>query len=719
MAASLQQLLDNPILKANPQCLGGLLEQVVANYTARSDGGSSEVLVGAPTPRQVGSSSEVPTRTLPTHNSQAPDVVPDVAMDENTKQVEKYKNYWKQFRRPEPETPVSGATHPVLQHTPPRNSPDTAPVRKLARLQSADSWPHDAQPRDSFLHDDSQQSIAPTVCVLDPEPAGSEPDKLLAMANHLVAWLRKMDDQELNTRIQKARDDPRMEKYLDPTVFGKSDDPIDELAHFEAWCALAAPGMTAEPATQTLAAAPPPAKPVEVPQHTETSQPVTAKPAEVPEASQPPAPTPVETIVDSQATQAGEPGTVLPFCPHQYNPEIWDANSLKECVSQQMKPVTTKPAEVPEASQPPAPTPAEVPQQTETSQPVTTKPAEAPEASQPPAPMRVEVPQQTETSQPVTTNPAEPGEAPEASQPPAPTPVEVPQQTETSQPVTASPAEVPEASQPPAPMRVEVPQQTETSQPVTTKPAEVPEASQPPAPTPGEAPQQSETSQPATTKPAELPEASQPPAPKPLEVPQQTAETSQPAAPTPTEVPGVSAPKSVEAMPPPQTLMPKPPKPAVPAFSMQSVQTNAGSHGAESSKTANTPTSQDVQAALNRKTTIDLASGVKPAVGFPVGEVDAQSLQEAEDEVEAMRALKNGYMRMYRSLKSKLVEINSKLFVFSLLPNTPQSWTKHDIEVNVASMHSCRMLSEALVAPQRFWQSTRRLQSWATLVIPI
>ena len=125
-------------------------------------------------------------------------------MDENTKQVEKYKNYWKQFRRPEPETPVSGATHPVLSILHHEIHQTRHQSGKLARLQSADSWPHDAQPRDSFLHDDSQQSIAPTVCVLDPEPAGSEPDKLLAMANHLVAWLRKMDDQELNTRIQKS-----------------------------------------------------------------------------------------------------------------------------------------------------------------------------------------------------------------------------------------------------------------------------------------------------------------------------------------------------------------------------------------------------------------------------------------------------------------------------------------------------------------------------------
>ena len=50
-----------------------------------------------------------------------------------------------------------------------------------------------------------------------------------------------------------------------------------------------------------------------------------------------------EAIFDSQATQAGQPGTVLPFCPHQYNSEIWDTDSLKERVSQQMQPEPLKP----------------------------------------------------------------------------------------------------------------------------------------------------------------------------------------------------------------------------------------------------------------------------------------------------------------------------------------------------------------------------------------
>ena len=90
MAASLRQLLNNPILKSNPGCLGGLLESVVQGHY-REDGKVASTMNGASGVKP----DDAPIYVRPA----APEPV-ELGSGETPSKTEEYTQFWKKFEVP-------------------------------------------------------------------------------------------------------------------------------------------------------------------------------------------------------------------------------------------------------------------------------------------------------------------------------------------------------------------------------------------------------------------------------------------------------------------------------------------------------------------------------------------------------------------------------------------------------------------------------------------
>lgn len=124
VAASLRQLLDNPILKSNPGCLGGLLESVAQGHFPNGASGSVASQDGSVAPLKPG---DAPMYVRP---AAAEPVEPGPV--ETPGKVDEYKQFWKKF-----EVPRSGVATPctdlvVWKEPIPAASDEAQPVKVVA-----------------------------------------------------------------------------------------------------------------------------------------------------------------------------------------------------------------------------------------------------------------------------------------------------------------------------------------------------------------------------------------------------------------------------------------------------------------------------------------------------------------------------------------------------------------------------------------------------------
>ena len=235
---AMQQLVQNPVLLSNPECLGRLLESLVTKSAERLSGPDRLALLDGAALGLEPSATQRPSEGGP--GSGADERGPEAA--EEDKKKEAYKQYWSKFKRtthPSTLTISSSSTQlyeaePALNPKDPANLPDnqlgdptlyTPSVAPTDRAQSSASL-------DPAEETQVAPSSLPAVFTESLIPVSVKPDAAVDEASKRLDEVFELPDSVLQGRLQAAKEHPLLQEFVETECATNAEEAKAMMAQF-------------------------------------------------------------------------------------------------------------------------------------------------------------------------------------------------------------------------------------------------------------------------------------------------------------------------------------------------------------------------------------------------------------------------------------------------------------------------------------------------------